>query len=112
MSTNPIDLPGRSVTVMTLAKAPLPDALPVDTLYVPRPSDAYVPPLNVARRLAREDLAAQQGANIHDPMAMVRAAVALEIRLRQLLGALDADDRRCPVCELPFENCTCTGVAS
>ena len=64
----------------------------VDALYVPQPSDAYVPPLDMARRLAQEDLAAQQSASIHDHMSMVRAAVTLEIRLRQLLAALDADD--------------------
>lgn len=60
-------------------------------LYEPHPSDAYVPPLSSALRLAREDLAVQQGANIHDHQAMVRAAVTLEIRLRGLLAALDAD---------------------
>ena len=63
----------------------------VDALYVPQPSDAYVPPLDIARRLAREDLAEQQSVSIHDHMAMVRAATKLEIRLRQLLDALDAD---------------------
>jgi hypothetical protein len=68
-----------------------PIELPVDALYVPGPSDAWVPPLDTALRLAREDLAAQQAANIHDRGAMVTAAVTLEIRLRQLLDALDAD---------------------
>ena len=64
---------------------------PVEALYQPQPSDAYAPPLDIALRLAREDLAAQQGANVHDHEAMVGAAVKLEIRLRQLLRALDAD---------------------
>ena len=64
---------------------------PVEALYSPQPSDAYVPPLAVALRLARQDLAVQQGANIHDREHMIRAAVTLEIRLRQLLGALDAE---------------------
>lgn len=64
---------------------------PMDALYQPRPSDAYAPPLDTAIRLAREDLAVQQGANIHDREAMVRAAVTLEVRLRLLLAALDAD---------------------
>lgn len=64
---------------------------PVEALYQPRPSDAYTPPLSSALLLAREDLAVQQGANIHDHQAMIRAAVTLEIRLRGLLAALDAD---------------------
>lgn len=76
---------------MTLPVAPLPDALPVQALYEPRPSDAYAPPLSTALKLARQDLAAQQGANIHDHTAMVTAAVVLETRLRLLLAALDAD---------------------
>lgn len=91
MSTSPIEMPGQSVPVMTLPEAPLPDAKPMAALYQPRPSDAYAPPLSTALRLAREDLAAQQGANIHDHDAMVRAAVTLETRLRLLLNALDAD---------------------
>lgn len=89
--SNPTDLPGTSVLAMTLPSAPLPDAMPVDALYVPRPSDAWAPPLSIALRLAREDLAVQQSANIHDHTAMVTAATVLEIRLRQLLDALDAD---------------------
>lgn len=89
--SNPTDLPGVSVRVMTLPEAPLPDAKPVQALYQPRPSDAYAPPLSTALRLAREDLAVQQGANIHDDHAMLRAAVVLETRLRLLLAALDAD---------------------
>lgn len=89
--SNPTDLPGKSVRVMTLPEAPLPDAKPVAALYEPRPSDAYAPPLSTALRLAREDLAVQQGANIHDHHAMLRAAVVLETRLRLLLAALDAD---------------------
>lgn len=91
MSTSPIDLPGVSVRVMTLPEAPLPDAKPVAALYEPRPSDAYAPPLSTALKLAREDLAVHQGANIHDHHAMIRAAVTLEARLRLLLDALDAD---------------------
>jgi hypothetical protein len=72
-------------------EALLPDAAPVQALYQPRLSDAYAPPLSTALRLAREDLAAQQGANIHDHHAMLRAAITLEVRLRGLLAALDAD---------------------
>lgn len=84
-------MPGRPTHVVPFQQAPLPDAKPLDALYVPRPSDAWAPPLSTALRLAREDLAAQQGACIHDHRAMVTAATTLEIRLRQLLAALDAD---------------------
>ena len=81
-------------TPVPLHEAPLaqPSAVPpVEALYQPRPSDVYAPPLDIAIRLAKQDLAVQQGANIHDREAMVRAAVTLEIRLRQVLGALDAE---------------------
>lgn len=91
MSKNPIDLPGSSIRVMTLPEAPLPDARPMQALYQPLPSDAYAPSLDIALRLARQDLAEQQGADIHDHNAMVRAAVTLEVRLRGLLTALDAN---------------------
>lgn len=85
-------MPGRvSVAVMTLAEALRPDVQPKDALYTPVPSDACAPPVSVARRLARKDLAAVQGADIQDHTAMVKAAVLLETRLRQLLDALDAD---------------------
>ena len=80
-----------SQTPIPLRDAPLPDAKPIEALYQPRPSDTWVPPLAMARRLAREDLAVQQQANIHDREAMIKAAVTLEIRLRQLLAALDTD---------------------
>ena len=92
--SNPTDLPGPSVAVMTLAQKPQarPETVaPHDSLYQPHPSDAYASPLDIALRLAREDLAVQQGANIHDHDAMIRAAVVLEVRLRGLLAALDAD---------------------
>lgn len=91
MSTSPIEMPGQSVPVMTLPEAPLPGAKPVESLYQPLPSDAFAPSLSSALLLARKDLAAQQGANIHDHDAMIRAAVTLETRLRLLLAALDAD---------------------
>lgn len=70
----------------------MPDAAPVDALYVPRQTDTWIPPLDMARRLAAEDLAVQQKANIHDREAMVVAATTLEIRLRQVLAALDTAD--------------------
>lgn len=89
MTTSPIEMPGASVPVLSLAEAPA--AMPFDPLYVPVPSDAYAPPLDIALRFARRDLAVQQAANIHDPVAMVTAATVLEVRLRLLLDALDAD---------------------
>lgn len=52
----------------------------------------WAPPLNVARTVARKVLAEQSGTNIHDERAMLRAAVALEWVLRDLLAALDAED--------------------
>lgn len=68
-----------------------PIEMPVQALYQPLPSDAYAPPLGLALRLARQDLAVQQDANIHDHTAMLAAATVLEMRLRLLLDALDAD---------------------
>lgn len=91
MTVSPIEMPGESVRPMPLQEVPLPDAKPIEALYEPRPLDAWVPPLDLARRLAAQDLAVQQQANIHDREAMIRAAVTLEIRLRQLLAALDVD---------------------
>lgn len=93
MTTSPIEMPGRhSVPVLSLAEAP--DAKPFSALYEPCPSDAYAPPTSIARRLAREALAVQQKANLHDHTAMANAATVLEIRLRLLLDALDADCAR------------------
>jgi hypothetical protein len=94
MSASPIEMPGRSIPVLSLDKALLPSGKPVDVLYQPLPSDSYAPPLNIAVRLARQDLAVQQNANIHDHTAMITAATVLEVRLRQLLDALDADSAR------------------
>ncbi|WP_060179543.1 hypothetical protein [Streptomyces sp. IMTB 1903] len=54
----------------------------------------WVPRLDMAIELARESLAEQQAANIYDDRAMLRAAATLEIRLRQLLAALDAEAGR------------------
>lgn len=90
----PQSLQTQTPAVLPLHEAPLarPRAVtPVEALYEPQPSDAYTPPMNIALRLAREDLAVQQGANIHDHQAMITAAVTLEIRLRGLLAALAAD---------------------
>ena len=91
MTASPIEMPGHSIPVLSLAKAPALAVKSADALYVPLPSDAYAPPLDIALRLARRDLAVQQMANIHDHTAMVTAATVLEVRLRLLLDALDAD---------------------
>lgn len=92
MTASPIEMPGLRNSVPVLSLPEVPDAKPFSALYVPLPSDAYAPPLDIALRLARRDLAAQQAANIHDHTAMVTAATVLEVRLRLLLAALDADD--------------------
>jgi hypothetical protein len=95
MTASPIEMPGRrSIPVLSLPEAPSPTMTPADALYQPLPSDVYAPPLNIAVRLARQDLAVLQNANIQDHTAMVTAATVLEIRLRQLLDALDADSAR------------------
>ena len=90
-------MPGRTVPVLRLPEAPAltPDAGPVQALYVPSPLDAFAPSLSSALSLAREELAEQQVANIHDHLAMMKAATVLETRLRLLLAALDADGIGC-----------------
>ncbi|MFD9225252.1 hypothetical protein ACFWDI_35810 [Streptomyces sp. NPDC060064] len=57
-------------------------------------ADHWTPPVDMARRLARKALAKHEGANIHDDDAMLRAAVGLELVLRDLLDALDAGERK------------------
>lgn len=54
----------------------------------------YVSPLDAALDRAREVLAEKASANIHDYNEMIRAAVGLEMRLRQLVNALDKEDGR------------------
>ncbi|MEU2800262.1 hypothetical protein [Streptomyces sp. NPDC007117] len=53
----------------------------------------YVPPLSAALDQARLVLAEKATANIHDHDDMIRAAVGLEMRLRQLVAALEAEGR-------------------
>jgi hypothetical protein len=57
-------------------------------------SDAhhFVPPLDMARTLARKALAKHDVANIHDDDAMLQAAASLNYVLRDLLNALDAGE--------------------
>ncbi|MGW1252553.1 hypothetical protein [Streptomyces sp. NPDC002535] len=50
--------------------------------------------LGLARRLARETVNEQANASIHDHHQILRAAVALDLRLRDLLDALDAEEGR------------------
>lgn len=50
---------------------------------------SYVLPLDSALRHARAVLDEQAPANIHDRDEMLRAAVSLEMRLRQLVAAID-----------------------
>ncbi|MEU3435475.1 hypothetical protein [Streptomyces sp. NPDC006863] len=54
----------------------------------------YVVSLSAALDRAREVLAEKATANIHDHDDMIRAAVGLEMRLRQLVAALDEEAGR------------------
>ncbi|MFI9063230.1 hypothetical protein ACIGQE_15310 [Streptomyces sp. NPDC053429] len=65
-------------------------ARPVKTLYDPQAPD-WTPPLDIALTVAREMLAQHQRADISDDRAMLSAAVCLEIALRHLLAAYDAE---------------------
>ncbi|MBH0242885.1 hypothetical protein I3W98_08810 [Streptomyces cavourensis] len=56
--------------------------------------DTWAPAIDTALRLARRTLAEKATANIHDPDEMIRAAVGLEMRLRQLVTALDKEAGR------------------
>ena len=65
-----------------------------DPLYAPETDASYALPLDMAIDVAREQLAESSTANIHDHQAMLRAAVQLEMRLRQLVAALDKEASR------------------
>ena len=54
----------------------------------------WVPPLDQILTTAREELAECATANIHDKQEMIFAAVGLEMRLRQLVAALDKEAGR------------------
>ncbi|MDT9689410.1 hypothetical protein Q5762_13900 [Streptomyces sp. P9(2023)] len=54
----------------------------------------WTPPLDIARSAGRQALERHEAANIHDHTEMLRAAVALEMALRQVLDALDAEEGR------------------
>lgn len=60
------------------------------------PRGPWVPPVDVARRVARAALDQHASTNTHDADQLFRAAVALEITLRDLLDALDAEEGRTP----------------
>lgn len=59
-----------------------------------REARAWTPPLDIALLRARETLAEQQSANIHDDREMLDAAVTLETALRDLVAALDVEATR------------------
>ncbi|WP_329615644.1 hypothetical protein OG244_23305 [Streptomyces brevispora] len=54
----------------------------------------YAPSLSEALHRARKTLDEKAAANIHDRDAMIRAAVGLEMCLRQLVDALDKEAGR------------------
>lgn len=86
----------RSMTQLpAVAAHPPGDSAPAGAyrpLHDPERADNWVPPLHMARTLARNTLAKHESANIHDDDAMLRAATGLEIVLRDLLNALDELD--------------------
>ncbi|MFD6275818.1 hypothetical protein ACFWFI_09625 [Streptomyces sp. NPDC060209] len=55
---------------------------------------SYVPSVEVALRHARAVLDEKAIANLHDRDEMIRAAVGLEMQLRQLVAALDKEAGR------------------
>ncbi|WP_406144148.1 hypothetical protein [Streptomyces anulatus] len=63
-------------------------------LYDPADDLPWAPSLDVALDQARRVLAEKANANIHDRDEMIRAAVGLEMRLRQLVAALDKEAGR------------------
>ncbi|MFI6488274.1 hypothetical protein [Streptomyces sp. NPDC050564] len=62
-----------------------------DPLHSPDRAVGFVAPLAVEVECARSLLAETASANIHDNESMLKAAVALDCRLRSLLAALDAE---------------------
>lgn len=58
-------------------------------LHDPAVHGTYVPPLDIALSCARETLAEHASASIYDHDQVLRAAISLDIRLRQLVAALD-----------------------
>lgn len=63
-------------------------------LHDPADADGWTPPLDRAIARAREVLDEKAQANIHDRDAMIRAATGLQMVLRDLLAALDAEERK------------------
>lgn len=63
-------------------------------LYDPADDLPWAPSLDVALDQARRVLAEKATANIHDRDEMIRAAVGLEMSLRQLVAALDEEAGR------------------
>jgi len=67
----------------------------MDTTYEPLREPGYTPPDpgSLAAEIAhtREVIAETAALNIHDHMAMLQAAVALDCRVRALVAAFDAE---------------------
>ncbi|MFD4320132.1 hypothetical protein [Streptomyces sp. NPDC058548] len=67
----------------------------LDQLHDPdRDGIPIVLSVDVAQQLAREVLDGCAAASIHSHRAMMEAAVSLDLRLRSLLAALDAEEGR------------------
>lgn len=62
-----------------------------DPLYdAERDARSWKPSLDVAQERARQTLAEKESTNIYDNTAVLKAAVGLQMVLRDLLDALDA----------------------
>lgn len=62
-----------------------------DPLFGPTEEPLLPAPVDVELRLCRQYVDKVADANIHDHQAMLKAAVGLDHRLRNLIAALDAE---------------------
>ncbi|MGW0033639.1 hypothetical protein ACWDXD_27980 [Streptomyces sp. NPDC003314] len=84
--THPANFPAgdrRPVRVVSLST--------LDPLHDSSRRPMPAPPLDIAVRVAREVLTQHEGASIHDHTEMIAAVAALDVVLRNVLAALDAD---------------------
>ncbi|MFE2243888.1 hypothetical protein ACFXCU_30815 [Streptomyces virginiae] len=69
-------------------------AVPVRLHDPSRDASAWLPPLDIALRAARDTLTRHAQADIHDHGDMLEAATGLDYALRILVAALDAEAGR------------------